>query len=258
MTKNTLTTDIVCHKLARLKTPALAECFRELVSTPRHQNLTLLEAMDMMADRELESRDLKRQERYLQRSGLRDLAVWNQADESKGIYSAERNLSKRDVSRLMTCEWIRAGHNVMINGATGTGKTWLLAVLGKQVCMSGFPVLYMRYAQILEKLSDARAHNETTTLRHQWNRHSLLIIDDFGSSSISQDLASDLLTMLEEREGVSSIAIASQLPFNAWHERLGKGLNADAIMDRLINTSYEFSLSGNSLRERPDVNGLEM
>ena len=53
--------------------------------------------------------------------------------------------------------------------------------------------------------------------------------------------------MPEEREGTSSVAIASQDPFEAWHGRLGK--NADAIMERLVNRSYRFMLGGTSLRE---------
>ena len=68
--------------------------------------------------------------------------------------------------------------------------------------------------------------------------------------SISDDLASDLLTVLEEREGTASVEIGSQLPFNEWHRYLGGNRNADALMDRLLNSSYQFELEGPSLRER--------
>ena len=56
--------------------------------------------------------------------------------------------------------------------------------------------------------------------------------------------------VLEERESVSSVIIASQLPFQEWHSYLGGRRNADAIKDRLLNSSYKFELAGPSLRER--------
>ena len=109
---------------------------------------------------------------------------------------------------------------------------------------------YYRYPRLLELLADAREHRESATFRRNLNRNKLLIIDDFGTSSISDDLASDLLTVLEEREGTASVEIGSQLPFNEWHRYLGGNRNADAIMDRLLNSSYQFELEGPSLRER--------
>lgn len=77
-----------------------------------------------------------------------------------------------------------------------------------------------------------------------------VLLNDFGTSSISDDLASDLLTVLEEREGTALVAIGSQQPFNEWHHYLGGNRNADAIMDRLLNSSYQFELEEPSLRER--------
>mgnify|MGYP000059503002 FL=1 len=239
--------------LIKLKTPAMAGSFLKLATDPSCQNLTFVEAVYAMAAQELESRSEKRQERYLQRSGLREISVWNQVDIDKTIYTVERNLKERDLRRLLSCDWIYDANNVLISGATGTGKSWLLALLGKQACLSGYRTLYRGYRQLAELLSDAREHRETAQLRKQLNSYKLLIIDDFGGLNISDDLAADLLTVLEEREGTSSVAIASQDPFEAWHERLGSGKNADAIMDRLVNRSYRFMLGGTSLRERNKV-----
>ena len=67
--------------------------------------------------------------------------------------------------------------------------------------------------------------------------------------NLSRPTVRRYVNMLEEQEGTSSVAIASQDPFEAWHGRLGSGKNADAIMDRLVNRSYRFMLGGTSLRE---------
>ena len=248
--KNTATVEGCRKMLIELKTPAMANIFVKLATEPMYQQLTLVEGVDIMARAEIGSRSEKRRERYLQRSGLRELSVWNQADVTAAIYTPARNLREQDLKRLLGCEWISNAKNVLICGATGTGKTWLAAVLGKQACLSGYQTQYIRYAKLLELLADARQHCETATNRRNLNRNKVLIVDDFGTSSISDDLASDLLTVLEERESVSSVIIASQLPFQEWHSYLGGRRNADAIMDRLLNSSYKFELAGPSLRER--------
>ena len=248
--KNTVTVELCQQLLVQLKVPAMANAFAKLATDPVHQNMTLVEAVATMASQELESRAGKRQERFMQRSGLRELSVWHQADVTNIIITKERNLKEQDLRRLMTCEWIDHGRNVLVSGATGTGKTWMLAVLGKQSFTFVARTQYYRYARLLELLADAREHRESATFRRNLNRNKLLIIDDFGTSSISDDLASDLLTVLEEREGTASVAIGSQMPFDEWHRYLGGNRNADAIMDRLLNSSYQFELEGPSLRER--------
>lgn len=248
--KNTARVELYQDLLVQLKVPVMANVLGKLANDPAHQNMTLVEAVATMASQERESRAQKRQERFIQRSGLRELCVWNQADVTNVILTKERNLKEQDLRRLMTCEWIDHGKNVLVSGATGTGKTWMLAVLGKQACIYGCRTQYYRYPRLLELLADAREHRESATFRRNLNRNKLLIIDDFGTSSISDDLASDLLTVLEEREGTASVEIGSQLPFNEWHRYLGGNRNADAIMDRLLNSSYQFELEGPSLRER--------
>ena len=205
--KNTARVELCQDLLVQLKVPVMAEFLGKLANDPAHQNMTLVEAVATMASQELESRAQKRQERFIQRSGLRELSVWNQADVTKVILTKERNLKEQDLRRLMTCEWIDHGKNVLVSGATGTGKTWMLAVLGKQACIYGCRTQYYRYPRLLELLADAREHRESATFRRNLNRNKLLIIDDFGTSSISDDLASDLLTVLEEREGTASVVM---------------------------------------------------
>ena len=59
----------------------------------------------------------------------------------------------------------------------------------------------------------------------------------------------DLLSLIDERQGRASMMVASQRPLMQWYEYLGSGLHADAIVDRLRNTSYRIALKGRSLRE---------
>lgn len=51
-----------------------------------------------------------------------------------------------------------------------------------------------------------------------------------------------------------SIIITSQIPINKWHEMIGEGTIADAILDRLIHSSHRIKLDGESLRKNKKLN----
>ena len=83
-----------------------------------------------------------------------------QGGQAQGQHSLHRGhqLARQPVAgpRLITAlaggDWLRHGHNVLITGATGCGKTWLACALAQQARAQGFSVLYMRAARLLDEL----------------------------------------------------------------------------------------------------------
>ena len=60
----------------------------------------------------------------------------------------------------------------------------------------------------------------------------------------------DLMELIEDRYGKMATIIASQLPVASWYEVIGEETIADAILDRLIHTSYRIEIKGESLRKK--------
>ena len=77
----------------------------------------------------------------------------------------------------------------------------------------------------------------------------LLIIDDWGLSVLNNQERQDMLEILEDRNGIHSTIITSQLPVEHWHEAIGNATLADAILDRLIHNAYKIKLKGASMRK---------
>lgn len=75
-------------------------------------------------------------------------------------------------------------------------------------------------------------------------------LDDFGLQKMDSDTRITLLTLLEERYEKKSMIIMSQLPLDKWYDYIAEATLADAIMDRLINSSHHVNLEGPSLRKR--------
>jgi len=49
---------------------------------------------------------------------------------------------------------------------------------------------------------------------------------------------------------LSIYLVASQIPVSVWHEIIGKGTIANAILDRIVHSSHKIQLKGKSLRKK--------
>ena len=77
----------------------------------------------------------------------------------------------------------------------------------------------------------------------------MLVIDDLGLGTPTEQQRQDLLEILEDRYGRSSTIVTSQLETNKWHEWIGEPTVADAILDRLVHNAYKLDLTGPSGRK---------
>ncbi len=80
-------------------------------------------------------------------------------------------------------------------------------------------------------------------------RASLLVLDDFGLHKFDNYGRQALMDIIEDRYDHTSTIVASQIPVTGWHELIGEGTIADAILDRLVNSSHRIDLNGESLRK---------
>ena len=202
----------------------------------------------MLLYEEQQGRSQRRQARLFKESGIRNA----RALANTLIYSNERNLDQGLIEELLTCRWIKddTPPNLVVTGAAGTGKTYLLEVLGKSATQCGITVAYWRFPQLLEKMTEAFNRSESNALRRKINSRRLLIIDDFAMAPLNDQMRTDLLSLIDDRLNVQATIIAAQLPFKNWYKYIGEAYHADALIDRLKNHSYHIELKGPSMRER--------
>ena len=109
---------------------------------------------------------------------------------------------------------------------------------------------YRRLPRLLTELAIARADGSYPKLLASLAKTEVLIIDDFGLAKLSAENRRDLLEITEDRYGIRSTVITSQLPVENWHDIIGDPTLADAILDRLVHSSYQLNLKGESMRKR--------
>ena len=76
-----------------------------------------------------------------------------------------------------------------------------------------------------------------------------LILDNFLRDPLTAAQTRDLADILDDRYGRRATLVATQMPVEDWHARLGDPALADAILDRLVHNAHRLNLAGDSLRK---------
>jgi DNA replication protein DnaC len=241
-------TEPTMEKLKSLHLHAMAAAWMGQQKDPEACRLDFDDRFGLLIDAECLQRENRRLDRLLREAKLR-LA---QACVENIDYPASRKLDRSLVRQLITGRWIRERQNVVISGATGTGKTYIACALAQHACRQGFRTLYRRAPRLFEEMGLARADGTYARALAKFARVDVLVIDDWGLTPIREPERADLLEILEDRSGVRSTIMTSQLDPKRWHDHLGDPTLADAICDRVLHNAHRIALSGPS-RRSPDT-----
>ena len=78
----------------------------------------------------------------------------------------------------------------------------------------------------------------------------LLILDDFGTHSLTDQQRFHLFEIVEERYRRKSTLITAQVPVARWHDLIADPTVADAILDRIVHNAHRITLHGDSMRKQ--------
>lgn len=235
-------------QLHQLGLAGMARAFAELQTAPNAADLSHAEWLALLLDRESTERRDRRLKARLRYARLRHTAIVEDVD-----YRSPRGLDRALFHKLAAGEWIDAPQNLIIEGPTGVGKSWLACALGHKACRDNRSVLYQRIPRLFGDLALARGDGRYPRLMRALGGVRLLILDDWGLEPLGLDQRRDLLEIVEERYGRGATLITSQLPVDQWHAVIGDPTLADAILDRLVHNAHRLKLRGDSLRKKATV-----
>lgn len=226
------------EKLVQMRLSAMAFAFRQQTEDTGMTGLSFEERFGMLVDVEYWSRHNNRLKRNIHRATLEQ----PQAALADINYTSGRLLDKELIQALGTGRYIREQHNVIILGATGSGKTYIGCALGMEACKQGFTVKYVRLPELLEDLAIARGQGFFKKNIAQLKKFDLLIIDEWMLVSLSETEARDLLEIIYARHKRASTIFCSQFEPIGWLGKFPEATIADAVLDRIVHDSYTIEI----------------
>lgn len=231
------------NQMHALRLPAVAAAYERQLQEPEVEGLSFDERLGLLTDAEYRARENKRMARLLRDARLRLPASPEDMD-----FHTPRGLERGVVKSLFTCGWIERKQNVILSGPTGVGKTFLTCALGQAACRQGHRVRYARLSRLLDDLLVARGDGRYGSFLQQLARLDLLILDDWGLTPLTSAQGREVLEVLDDRADLRSTCVASQLPFELWHQQIPDPTIADAVLDRLLHKAHRLLLTGESMR----------
>lgn len=233
------------EKLQQMRLGAMASLHQQHVNDNRIESVTADEYLALLTDHEWELRQNRKIERLIKQASFREKASLAEVN-----YAHTRNLEKNMFTRLGTLDFIKRKENIILVGASGVGKSYLAQALGYQACLMENKVLYTNTARLFSRLKLCKMDGTYLKEIKKLMKCDLLILDDFGLQSFDNNAREVLMDIIEERYNEKSTIISSQIPVSAWYDIIGEGTIADAILDRIVNSSHRIELEGESLRKQ--------
>jgi len=232
------------ENLLQLRLTAFRKGLQEQATNPKYADLPFEERLLLLVELECIHRSDNRNQRRFKLAEFPLAAAIEDID-----FSPERSLDKRQILEMAQCTWVDKALNILVLGATGTGKTFIASALGAAACRSGFSVRYWRTSRLLHALAHARQDGSYLSFLRSLNKTDVLILDDWMRDPIPLSGAQDLLEIFDDRFNKKASLIVSQVPVTDWHLRFPDPTLADAILDRTIHNAYRISLLGDSQRK---------
>lgn len=226
-------------KMHILKLHGMAEALTEQNQSTMYTELAFNDRLGMLIDREITVRDNRKITNLLRGARLRHSTAC--AEEID--FRTPRGLSKEVIVSLTQNDWIKGKQNVIITGPTGSGKTFIACALANSACRGGYSAHYIRLPRLLQEMQIARGDGSYGKQLSKLARYNLLVIDDWGLAKMGDKERRDLLEVLEDRHGISSTIVSSQIPVDKWHDTIGDPTIADAVLDRLVHNAHMITMS---------------
>ena len=233
------------EKLESLRLTGMLTALQEQMGMDDINDLSFEERLGLLVDREAVCRESRRLKTRLRKAKLRHDAAVEDID-----FRHPRGLDKSLVLRLTDCNWLKNHENLIITGPTGVGKSYLACAFAQKACRTEYSAIYLRTSRLFENLGLAKGDGRYIKLLTGFAKTDLLVLDDFGLAKLNREHQHDLLEILEDRHGLKSTLVTSQLPVEHWHEQIGDPTMADAILDRLVHSAHKIQLKGGSMRKK--------
>lgn len=230
--------------LRRLKLGRCTDTLPERLALARSRNLGHAEFLELVLADEVTRRETTS-------AALRGRAAGLDPDMCFENWDAATTVTydRAVFDELCSLRFIEAGHNALIMGPVGVGKTFVATALGHAAVRRRFSVAFSRTDVLLKRLRASRLDNSHDAEMRKLLRVDLLILDDFALAALDALDTADIYEAIVERHRAASTIVTSNREPIEWLGQMADPLLAQSAIDRLQSAAYELVLDGESYRK---------
>jgi DNA replication protein DnaC len=236
---------VIQQQTKQLKLPGIGRAYAGVGRQACEEGWPYEEYLRELLDTELRSRHDRAAERRLREARFPDVKTLDQID-----WKVLAGVSRPKILELASCEFVEKAEDVVIAGPVGTGKTHLAIALGVEATRRRCRVVFMRAADMVRDLLEARDARSLGRLHQRLLRASLLIVDELGFVPFERAGGELLFNLLSERHERRSTLVTTNLAFSEWVDVLGDEKLTTALLDRLAHRAHILTTKGPSYRMR--------
>jgi DNA replication protein DnaC len=152
------------------------------------------------------------------------------------------------IRQLLRGEFLAGATNVCLIGRPGTGKSHVMAALGRALVEHGHAVLFTSVATLVERLLDAKRNLRLARELKRLDSFDCLALDDIGYVQHDRAEMEVLFALLAERYERKSVMITSNLVFSKWDQIFKDPMTTAAAIDRVVHHAVVLEFTGPSVR----------
>ena len=231
--------------LRKVKLGRTLDTLPERLALARAEQLPHADFLTLVLSDEVDRRDRASAELRARTAKL-DLSMRLETFTRDGTARFDRELW----NELCSLRFLDNTQGALILGPVGVGKTHLATALGHIAIRRRKTVLFSRADQLFRRLKATRLDNSSEAEMRKLARIDLLILDDFALQTMDPMETADFYELVVERHHKGSTIITSNRDPSEWIGVMSDPLLAQSAIDRLVASSYELVVEGQSYRRQ--------
>lgn len=246
--KTTLDTQLK-QSLAELQMTWMLNNHEVELAEAARKNRTSQDLLQRLLKGEIDARHERAIKRRIKEAKLKGVRTLDGFD-----FSWPAKINRDQVRHLFTLSFMRQSSNVVLIGGVGLGKTHLAAALAREACMQRLPVLFTSAVDIVNHLTEARAHNNLAAGIRRYARPKLMVIDELGYLPLDKVGAELLFQVICARYETASTIITTNRAYKDWAKTFANDATiTSAVLDRVTHHCETVIIEGRSYRMKDRI-----
>lgn len=240
---------VLLKTLREFKLAGMASCLEERLSYAMTNKLSYQELLELLCEDEKSNR---KDNNYKRRKTAAKLPAAKKLEDFD--FGFQPSIDQRMINDLATCKFINTKENIVLVGASGTGKTHLAISFCIKALSREHSVYFTTVSDMLYNLHISKADNSYHKKLKQLMSYDLLVLDELGFKQIPKYSSDDFFSVISKRYENKSTIITSNKELSEWDDIFGEEVLTRAIVDRVMHHATIFNIKGKSYRRRKNQN----